>query len=1054
MKLHSLQITGFKSYTSPVTITNFHSFNAITGLNGSGKSNILDAIIFCLHLDNPRKLRVKSLTELINYQCQEASVVCTFVDNEKPIVIKRVLLRNGTSKSSINGLSCTGVTLSKFLMSHNLSKNCSNVVMQGNIAKVLGLLCYRNYLQEMAGIKSYEGEKRNALATIEKKEEKLKMARELLDRRIGPFFQKIRAEKLRYLENKRIMERRAGTEQRVAELEEKILKGKVSFLSNEINEKLLVFSKNKTELASCEVDICDEIDFKQVRAGIAEASTQASIFKERLKGVDAEIAELGNFEINFAELENLKGELDLMREKEKAMNARLVSEEKKKAGLGGSGMGDLMEKLDRNKQNFEVLSSEVHRLSEKMLSKLDFISKNALLGELVLTESGAVAIKTKNGNKKMSEVFYSLRNESGKDAVSLEELKNFEMQFKKINDFEKLLVLKAESKSELLFEADALRAKLPYPIMDGVYGTAGELYTLKDAKYAEAVAVALGGRRNYILVENEKIGGQLIKQSNRHVNVIPLNRIKSTLIKRNALCALNVIDFDARYKSAFEYLLGNIYIFDDKREASEFCYSTKTMAVSVDGNAYDPRGIITGGSTREYAQATRKDLDLVLKKIEECEAAGNFYKKYKPEFEQITESKRLAVHLMTKSREMERASEWLKTHEQVVFCGNIKAELQKTQKSRLLMENKISKLDERKSKNEINNDKKRQLNTNKSEIVAEIDLANKKLEELNRELVALEKLASERQIVMAERKIKEEKRKTLLAENGRLKTLIKKNGKKLRELMDHRAFKKRRKGGKENIENQESFVEKENSSEGEQNFLQAEENEEFSEINEFLRIIKKMKLPKLDEREYNAMSDELVSLNAELNNKENTKMFMDPKNFDLLERNEETLKVLEQKIEKLTIDKTKIIKSIEDLSSLGLTELTKAKAHVNTVTSAYLKYFIANSQLKITENYELEVFIGNENRTSELSGGQRSVVALCLVFAMITYKPAPFYIFDEIDSALDLSYTQSIGELLKKEVKAQFFVVSLKEDMFRYADCVFEVGCEDNKPVVKKIVSQ
>jgi structural maintenance of chromosome 2 len=42
---------------------------------------------------------------------------------------------------------------------------------------------------------------------------------------------------------------------------------------------------------------------------------------------------------------------------------------------------------------------------------------------------------------------------------------------------------------------------------------------------------------------------------------------------------------------------------------------------------------------------------------------------------------------------------------------------------------------------------------------------------------------------------------------------------------------------------------------------------------------------------------------------------------------------------------------------------------------------------------------------SELSGGQKSLLALSLILALLKYHPAPFYILDEIDSALDLSHT-------------------------------------------------
>merc|ERR1711920_983500 len=50
---------------------------------------------------------------------------------------------------------------------------------------------------------------------------------------------------------------------------------------------------------------------------------------------------------------------------------------------------------------------------------------------------------------------------------------------------------------------------------------------------------------------------------------------------------------------------------------------------------------------------------------------------------------------------------------------------------------------------------------------------------------------------------------------------------------------------------------------------------------------------------------------------------------------------------------------------------------------------------------------------SELSGGQRSLLALSLLLALLTLNPAPIYILDELDAALDLNHTKNIGKMIK-----------------------------------------
>ena len=76
---------------------------------------------------------------------------------------------------------------------------------------------------------------------------------------------------------------------------------------------------------------------------------------------------------------------------------------------------------------------------------------------------------------------------------------------------------------------------------------------------------------------------------------------------------------------------------------------------------------------------------------------------------------------------------------------------------------------------------------------------------------------------------------------------------------------------------------------------------------------------------------------------------------------------------------------------------------------------------------------------SELSGGQRSLLALSMLLAMLKYRSAPFYIFDEIDSAMDLSHTENIGTIISDNFQdSQFLVISLKKDMYKSANVLFK----------------
>lgn len=81
---------------------------------------------------------------------------------------------------------------------------------------------------------------------------------------------------------------------------------------------------------------------------------------------------------------------------------------------------------------------------------------------------------------------------------------------------------------------------------------------------------------------------------------------------------------------------------------------------------------------------------------------------------------------------------------------------------------------------------------------------------------------------------------------------------------------------------------------------------------------------------------------------------------------------------------------------------------------------------------------------SELSGGQRSLLALSFLIAMLKYKSAPFYILDEIDAALDLSHTENVGQIIAENFpNSQFIIISLKEGLYENANVLYVTNLVD-----------
>merc|ERR1712176_933632 len=184
----------------------------------------------------------------------------------------------------------------------------------------------------------------------------------------------------------------------------------------------------------------------------------------------------------------------------------------------------------------------------------------------------------------------------------------------------------------------------------------------------------------------------------------------------------------------------------------------------------------------------------------------------------------------------------------------------------------------------------------------------------------------------------------------------------------------------------------------------------------------------------------------------------------LLQQAEKSQEELFQKRKGVEEDREKLETTIERLDDQKKQEITRAYKEVNKNFASIFASLLPGATAKlqppegktVLEGLEFKVGFGNvwKDNLSELSGGQRSLVALSLILAMLLLKPAPIYILDEIDAALDLSHTQNIGTMLKQQFqKSQFIVVSLKDGMFENANVLYRTKFVDGVSTISRIAS-
>ncbi len=92
--------------------------------------------------------------------------------------------------------------------------------------------------------------------------------------------------------------------------------------------------------------------------------------------------------------------------------------------------------------------------------------------------------------------------------------------------------------------------------------------------------------------------------------------------------------------------------------------------------------------------------------------------------------------------------------------------------------------------------------------------------------------------------------------------------------------------------------------------------------------------------------------------------------------------------------------------------------------------------------------VGENYIMSQLSGGQKSLVAMALIFAIQRCDPAPFYLFDELDQALDSSYRKAVAGLIQRQATSeenptQFICSTFRPELVAIADNCYGISHQD-----------
>ena len=178
--LKKIELKGFKSFgPQTVTVNLDKGFTVVTGPNGSGKTNIVDAVLFVLGELSSRRLRAENFSRLIFHGSTEdgqekvksAKVVIQFDNNDgripietSTVTVSREVFRNGQSVYRVNGRTFPRTRVLDMFSMAGLSSTGHNVILQGTITRLTEISSdeRRKIVEGLIGIAQYDTEKAEA----------------------------------------------------------------------------------------------------------------------------------------------------------------------------------------------------------------------------------------------------------------------------------------------------------------------------------------------------------------------------------------------------------------------------------------------------------------------------------------------------------------------------------------------------------------------------------------------------------------------------------------------------------------------------------------------------------------------------------------------------------------------------------------------------------------------------------------------------------------------------------------------------------------------------
>ena len=563
----------------------------------------------------------------------------------------------------------------------------------------------------------------------------------------------------------------------------------------------------------------------------------------------------------------------------------------------------------------------------------------------------------------------------------------------------------------------AVKNILHNPRLKGIKGTIGKLIEVKN-DYSLAISVALASSANFVVVENELNAKDAINYlKDNHlgrVTFFPMNIIKGRkvgedIIKTAQKCqgfmgiASDLISYNKEFQNIIENQLGNVLVTKDMTAMNELAKKLdyKYRIVSLDGEITHAGGSISGGtikvnnSLNDKLELEKKETELKILQEEKNKLNKNNDSLAK-ELEEL-ETKRLEVqnnhYVLTK--EVNELKEKLTTIEKDLLNT-----VQSLKRTDTLKNGGIEKEIEK-------------LLAKEKDIATKKELTNTKIRNLRKEKSDLASKSAEEEL---EYRKKNTELHTIINDLNELEIRKNKIDIKMDYLLNH-----------------------------------------LSE--EYHITFDKAKATYILDMDYDLARENAKMLKAKLSNYKMVNLG----SIDEYNRINERYEFLSSQKEDIVLAIEELENIINEMDEKMVERLTKTFDLISKEFEVVFKGLFKGGRgmLKLTDpDNILETGIeiiaeppGKKlSNIALLSGGEKTLTAIALLFAILNVFPVPFCILDEVEAALDEANVDTFGKYLQEQkAKSEYILITHKKRTMEYADTLYGITMQEKG--VSKIVS-